>query len=444
MGIAVLAKTDNTKEVIGGLLLLAAWILVFVWRWALARKRLIQDVPTSKVKGVAIGLSEIAGRAHVASPITSVLAEVPCGWYRYKIEEHYRRTRTDSKGKKTTHTGWENVASGEAECAFELEDDTGRIRVVPKGAEVTGREVFDRRCSRGDALYYGKGPSSAISGSTGERRFVEHAICTGDRLYVLGSARIRDDQAAVEIAKDDGGDPYLISTEDETAITSGLAWTSGLALFFGVVFAGVGPALLTPAPDAWIAVSLGAFLVVALVCYAMILFNGLVGVRQRMAKAWSLIDVQLQRRHDLIPRLVETVRGAAKHEKGVHESLAAMRSELTTTRGKRGAPGSREVSSATAAADEQTAVLTKLVGVVEAYPALKTDANFLALQRELTDTEDRIALARGFYNESVAVYNQRIAVVPDVLFAALCGYKRSSFYEIAEFERRPVKVDFNS
>ncbi len=167
------------------------------------------------------------------------------------------------------------------------------------------------------------------------------------------------------------------------------------------------------------------------------IYNGLVKSKIRVDEAWSDITVQLKRRIDLIPNLVETVKGYAKHEKGVFEEVTKARAAMT------GASGVAE----TAAADNMlTGALKSLFAVAEAYPDLKANTNFQDLQAELVDTEDKIQAARRFYNASVREYNTKVKVFPTVIFANMLGFKEREFFELEESEQaaaqKPVDVKF--
>ena len=167
------------------------------------------------------------------------------------------------------------------------------------------------------------------------------------------------------------------------------------------------------------------------------IYNGLVKSKIRVDEAWSDITVQLKRRIDLIPNLVETVKGYAKHEKGVFEEVTKARAAMT------GASGVAE----TAAADNMlTGALKSLFAVAEAYPDLKANTNFLDLQAELVDTEDKIQAARRFYNASVREFNTKVKVFPTIIFANMLGFKEREFFELEESEQaaaeKPVDVKF--
>ncbi|MCX7871684.1 MAG: LemA family protein [Verrucomicrobiae bacterium] len=167
--------------------------------------------------------------------------------------------------------------------------------------------------------------------------------------------------------------------------------------------------------------------------YLIALYNRLVGLRQMVKNAWAQIDVQLKRRHDLIPNLVETVKGYAAHEKGVLESVISARSRATQ---------------ATLPADvikaegELSSALARLLAVVEAYPNIKADRNFLALQEELTSTENRVAFARQAYNDSVLQLNTAVQTFPAVIFAKMLGFNAEPFFEAPQDQKEPPKVQF--
>lgn len=163
-------------------------------------------------------------------------------------------------------------------------------------------------------------------------------------------------------------------------------------------------------------------------------FNGLVRARNRVKESWSDIDVQLKRRYDLIPNLVESVKGYAKHESGVFEQV---------TKARAAAMGAQTVEEHGKAENMLTGALKSLFAVSEAYPDLKASANFAKLQDELSDTENKIQAARRFYNSNVLVINTKIETFPTNLIAGMFGFKQSQFFELGDsIERNPVKVGF--
>jgi hypothetical protein len=424
---------------------------------SLWRKRTIENVPTSKVAGVFIGLTEVKGRAESPAPLTSRLAEIPCVYFAYSVEEEWERWETetyrDSNGRMQTRTvrrsGWTTVESRDDRPSFFLRDETGALRVDPDRAEMQAESVFSQSVSRGDPLYFGKGPRREIADSVGRRRFTESAIRVGADLYVIGTARVRDDAVEAEIAHDPEGELFVISTRGEDAVRRGYAaWAVGLLIFaglaataapfvyFGVAMQDARRALAERWP--FMAGAGAAYAAVLGVLYLQLLYNGLVNVRNRVRNAWSQIDIQLKRRFDLIPALVGAVQGYAAHEKSVQEAMAKIRAASGAGRG--GLPTPEQALAVAAFANGQTGALKALYGVVERYPALKADGNFAKLMDELSRTESRIALARSFYNESVTAYNNRIDMFPDALVARLAGLRDAEYFKCEDFERPPVLV----
>ncbi|MFW7415457.1 LemA family protein [Demequina sp. SO4-18] len=170
----------------------------------------------------------------------------------------------------------------------------------------------------------------------------------------------------------------------------------------------------------WFFIALGAIIVIAVI-WAIAQYNALVRLRNLVQEAWRQIDVELQRRHDLIPNLVETVKGYAKHER---ETLDA----VTQARSIAASPGSTPAEQA-----QQENVLTQALGrlfaVAEAYPDLKADQNFMQLQQELTNTEDRVAAARRFYNANVRALNTKTETFPVNVIAGMFHFTREEYFE---------------
>jgi len=189
-------------------------------------------------------------------------------------------------------------------------------------------------------------------------------------------------------------------------------------------------ALSTGAITAIIAVSvLALFTIVGIAT-----FNALVTLRNQMKNAWSQIDVQLKRRHDLIPNLVETVKGYASHEKETLDRVISARSRAVSASG---------IEQQTRAESELSGALGRLMLVVEQYPDLKANQNFLALQEELTSTENRIGFSRQHYNDSVMGYNTKRESFPANVIAGMFQFKEGTFFEIEDAaERATPKVKF--
>jgi LemA protein len=169
--------------------------------------------------------------------------------------------------------------------------------------------------------------------------------------------------------------------------------------------------------------------------YIFTLYNGLVTLKVRIEEALSQIDVQLKRRADLIPNLVETVKGYAKHEKGVFSEVTKARTALM---------GAQSLPEKAKAADVLSGALGRLFAVAENYPQLKANENFAQLQKELSDTEDKVAYSRQYYNTAVQDYNVKIQVFPNNLLAGTFGFIRKDFFEAEVSEKKSVKVSFES
>ena len=165
------------------------------------------------------------------------------------------------------------------------------------------------------------------------------------------------------------------------------------------------------------------------------IYNGLVKSRLRVREAWSGIDVQLKRRASLIPNLVETVKGYAAHEKETLENVTRARAALD----RAGTP-----AQAAEANNALTQTLRSLFAVAEAYPDLKANQNFLSLQSELSDIEEKIAYARQFYNTNVLSYNAKTQTFPSVIFANMFNFEAAEFFEAEEEARQDVRVSFTA
>jgi LemA protein len=181
-------------------------------------------------------------------------------------------------------------------------------------------------------------------------------------------------------------------------------------------------------------VIIGVVVVLAIILF--VLYNGLVRRRNQVKNAWAQIDVQLKRRYDLIPNLVETAKGYMKHERETLEAVTNARNlaqQLSSAGAGQRAKAEGELSSA----------LSRLLAVVENYPDLKANQNFLALQEELTSTENKISFSRQFYNDSVLRYNNQTQMVPSNIVASMFGFKASEFFEVTlAAEREAPKVSF--
>ncbi len=175
-------------------------------------------------------------------------------------------------------------------------------------------------------------------------------------------------------------------------------------------------------------------ILIVLVCYVIGVYNKLVNSRNKVENQWSQIDVQLKRRADLIPNLVETVKGYAKHESDTLEAVVDARSKATSA---------KTVNEKIEANNELSGALSKLLVISESYPELKANENFLSLQTELSETEDKITYARQFYNDSAMNFNNLVEMFPSNIIASIFGFKKFDFFKVEEVEREVPKVSFN-
>lgn len=172
---------------------------------------------------------------------------------------------------------------------------------------------------------------------------------------------------------------------------------------------------------------------VVLLLWLLSTYNGLVTLRNRVREAWSQIDVQLKRRSSLIPNLLETVKGYAKHEKGVLEEVTKARTALL---------GAKDPHSAADANNMLTGALKSLFAVAENYPQLRASENFKALQDELSDTETKVAASRQFYNTNVLDLNNSLETIPSVWIGQMFGFKKEEFFKASEEEKKDIEVKF--
>jgi len=406
--------------------------------------KLIENIPTSSTAGVFIGLVEVKGRVESASPLTSYLASVSCVYCTWSVEEHWSRTLTetytDSKGKTRTRTrhesGWKTVASGGEMQAFYLRDDDGTVLIRPEGASIEPLSVFSETCGRGDALYYSKGPAGAVMHSDHQRRFIERALPLAQSIYVMGQAREREDVVAAEIAHDPQAPMFLISIREERQIQS--RYRTGFALWNvgGLILTAGGTAFFAGSsggrmPIALVIMAVGLYAIGATLAWLWMAYNSLIDLRQRVRRAWSHVDVQLKRRHDLIPNLVEVVRGLRDYERKLQTKLTELRTQMSATPPAETGPDYRGIHAS-------------VVALAEKYPQLKTDESFSQLMRNLSETEQRIALARGYFNEIATHFNTRLETIPERFVGQVAGMKPQLLLAAEAFERAPVKVDLEA
>lgn len=428
-------------------ILLPLLTLLCLWRSHATnrRRRLIGNLPTSKTQGVFIGLVELKGTAECETPVTSFLAEATCVHYRYSITERWERevveTYTDSEGKTQTRTriesGWTTVDSGGDETPFYLQDDTGVVLVRPDGADIRPLTLFSETCGPMSSLYYGKGPAGGVANSTFVRSFTEQGIPLHHPLFVIGQAKEREDVVAPELAHDHQSPLYLVTVETEEQVLKRMGFSLHFLNILGIALAGGAAVAIATAisgkqrpPEPWWPAALigaGAYVIAWFVTWFFMVFNMLVDVRARMRQGWSSLEVQLKRRFDLIPGLVAAVSGMQHHEKEVQTGLATLRAEMAA-------------GSALSTESKHQGIASTVAVMAEKYPELKADEAFRQLHHQLIDTEQRIALARAYFNDIATAYNTRLEIVPDGWIARVFGHVKQPLLSAEEFERARVDV----
>lgn len=174
-------------------------------------------------------------------------------------------------------------------------------------------------------------------------------------------------------------------------------------------------------------------IVITIIAVLLYLYNSIIVAKLRVSESLSHIDVQLKRRADLIPNLVEVVKGYAKHEKELFEKVTRERANLVSA---------KSMEEKAKVNNQLTETFKSIFAVAESYPALRASENFIKLQEEVSDTENKIAYARQFYNSNVLNYNTKLKVFPNVLFAKFLNFKEAEFFAATESEKKEVKINF--
>jgi len=414
-----------------GFVLLAVGLVMLLFGLNAGRKRrLLDDTPLSKTLGVFIGEVEVTGVCVTSTPFQAHLSGRMCVLYDWSVQEEWQRweteTYTDKDGRTRTRqvlrSGWTTVAGNEHTQGFYLKDEFGFLWVHPRGADLETLDLFYETASRYDALYFAKGPDGEIADSTGRRRFRESGLPVGTQLFVRGRASERSDIVAPQIVQDPQAEMFIITPRKESEVSAGKDAAYWLCNLFGLVVVVGGGVVL--GGQHLVLFGLGALYLLAWAAgWVWMVFNSLVGLRNRVRQAHSLIDVQLKRRADLIPGLVACLQGFRQHEAELQTHIASLRSQA-------GRPSS------------VAAVASTLVSVVERYPDIKADQSFRSLMKNLTETEDRIALARAYANDITTFYNTRLERIPDAYVARIISMQPSPLFVASGFERQPVDVKF--
>ncbi len=391
--------------------------------WALdRRRRKYADLPTTPAAAVFAGLNEVKGRAWVAQPLSSHRTQTPSAWWDYKLEEERRHTRTvtdsDGKSRTETYTEWHTIETRSQDTGeLEVVDDTGSVIVKLTGAKVVPKQIHSQTFRKEDNRGFFERLLTA-GNSTGRYRETERVVAVGADLFVVGES-VLDEQRLVPVL----AHKVMVSTRTEESHrtwlgvgVAAMALVTAVALTIGIAM------LISPdspgEPAAWLPGVVISILLLG-VSWLITTYNRLRLVAQGADRAWSLIDVQLRRRHDLIPNLTSCVKAHADYEQS---ALVAATQARTST----------DLSDA---AENQTQVLRSLIAVAEAYPDLKADQSFQRLQRELADTESRIAGSRTFFNESVTLLRNRRQQFPASIVAGRVTIEHRDLIDARGFER---------
>ena len=465
-----LARVANPEHIFSAIIVLVVFFYALVKSLDYKRKKwLLDDTPTSKALGVFIGEVELDGKCVCQSPLTSHVGEVACVYFSWSVSEQWLiMTQEEDRfgiSRTVTTTGYTVVAAGCKMSGFYLQDETGYVWVQPHGAEIKARVTLRQDVNSRSALYYGKGPPEAIEHSTGRRKFIEQTLPIGQKLFIRGRASERPDIVAAQIKYEANTEMYIISDQPEAVITEGvnqrsggwkssayfLAFLSPLTLFagplpiiqvvvgfivifiqitaflsgddptfagkFGEMFLAGLAGVIGDVPRSVIA-GVALYLPAQMCGWAWTAFNSLIGLRNRVASAYSLIDIQVKRRHDLIQNLVVCVAGFRDHEEAVQTLVASIRAQ--------------------AGGGSLQALGPSILAVVERYPEITALTSFQDLSKQLIQTEDRIALARGYHNNIATFYNTRVQRFPECILAGLGRMKPEPLFEAEGFSYHPA------
>jgi LemA protein len=391
-----------------------------------ARQWRIDDVPSSECANVPVGFAEVSGTARLDPPLAARGSATPCAYFKWELQEHRR------SGKSSR---WVTVESEERRPPFRVVDRTGEVWVDPEHAELIG---VDEHVAK-------------VPGRSGKWRQVEWRIDIDEPVYVIGPTRVRADAALAEFGTDESSDEFIVSDDTERKVRNRISFAAWSSAVLGAVAAGLAfivraeptfdsdgdPAVAYHFVDSWARV--WSFAVVAVAVFVGVLafswvfraYNRLVRVRGQAEKAWSLIAVELQRRHDLLGQLIAVVREHARYESEVQVGLVRTRSGL---------PDSPELAAAGHADLGARVQAGELVALAEAYPALRATDQFAALQQAITTSEDRVAAARRFYNDAVTVARDRRSTFPSVVVAAWVEWPSLDLFEAEADEQGPVAL----
>ncbi|MCU1357432.1 MAG: e3 ubiquitin ligase [Acidimicrobiales bacterium] len=463
--------TDGDDVKLVGIAGVAALVLIVVCLRSWRKKWEIDDTPSSTCRGVFVGRNEVVGTAvPLGSPLVTPFTQSQVVWFQWHLE-HY--VSDDDGGS------WNTVEKRSTAAPFWLQDTTGRVLVRPRGADIesvealqeqlgkhfsppysrwqlrqwvlVGEDVQERQRSMVDASFLEppttrggffdrtSDTAGAISGLSGRNRVTERVIRAGDPIYLLGDATPREDGPGLQF--DGAAEPDLfVSTRSEAQVSKSngriAALTGVLSLLASAAFvAGLGGMITHEVQWPWIVATVAVELLVLFVIALTRNYNRQITVKEQAAKAWSMIDISLQRRAELLPNLASIAEGYAGHERQVQETAAALRTgasavgEATATDQL---PSEHGVVTAEAADRGQRTAAQSAVALAEAYPDLKADTVFVDLQRRIADAEEAVASARTFYNDAINVLRDRRQQVPGNLFARMVTVPSWRLFEAEE------------
>lgn len=442
------------------------------WR----RRWTIVDTPTSECAAVFVGRNEVVGQAQPHVLLTAPVTRQPCVWFRWDLERWVQRKNSGS---------WQTVEARSSNAPFWVVDETGGVLVRPRDAELHAPRVFQERAnasgvaaslqdlraasfqgedqhertrSEGAGGWSRNASGEAIAAMGRNHRISEWRIDPGQQLYLLGTAAMRPDVVALEFDRRHGSDGLVISTHSEASMAnrSLLIALGGLLLGFAasVVFPAVVHAVATHEPggpvpgspstvDAvggWMVTAAVGYVAVLFLAYWMRLYNRLVTVKQQAANAWSLIDVALRRRHDLLPNLVAVAKQYAQHEQEVLAAVAGLRMGEALPAPEE-LPSDQSLEQAGVLNQAERSGSRSLVALAEAYPQLKADEVFQDLSRRMTEAENQVAYARAFYNDAVTVLRDRRRTFPGILLAGLVKTPSWNLFDADDQETYVPPVD---
>ncbi|QXC63359.1 LemA family protein [Aquihabitans sp. G128] len=459
------AERQYTWTAISGV---AAAILGFSALGAWRKKWEVDDTPTSTCRGVFVGRNEVVGQAvPVGQAITTPFSGTQAVWFQWHLE----RYRSDDDGGS-----WVTVEKRATAAPFWIQDDTGRILVRPRGAELeseqtlcnglgrnfappysrwqlrqwvlVGEDVQERQRSLADASFleqpvasswFKQGTAEPIWELKGRCRITEHVLRAGQPIYLLGDATPRTDATGLEFSGSAEGD-LMITTKSEEEVASSTGSTAQVSGFLALAISFAFGLLLSHAVTgsihlAWPIGLVAAELLVLFLITLVRNYNRQVTVKEQAAKAWSMIDVSLRRRADLLPNLAAVAEAYASHEQDVQATVAGLRADhaLPATEVL---PQDATLVAAEASDRGQRGAAAQAVALAEAYPDLKANTVFVDLMRRITDAEESVASARTFYNDAINVLRDRRQQFPGNLFARMVEVPSWRLFEADEADRR--------